>query len=472
MSFYRFRSLSSLLGKYKELETQTIYFADPAELNDPMEGLRNIVWKGDEIVWKNLFRHYLFCLQDMCIKYALVGEEEKLEPSQIIAFANQKEFLTEECNKRFTQVVEEFFSNKLIQELIKSLAIREKAVTEHELIFYFSLINHYAVELIFTYVLCRPPANKTQVLEGLSKILEFDPVSQFELLYKTEAPEKVDSLCLLLNLYNEADLLSLKSSSTSISNGGNFLFITRAFPMHYVQQLYHLIYPSWYAACFMSDYKNSSVWGHYAEGHTGVCLIFKSENGTLALNTPCGISSSRHHEKIFSKVSRSNISHSFKKIVYEDNRNEIDFFTSLGRLNIPTLYEMWYRDFQTGKDSKSALEFQQNEANWRNNYWMQFEPDLLRKSQDWSYENEYRLLLHSNLGLFESKENRILTYEFKDLEGLVFGINTPEDKKLEIIKIIRDKCLKENCTDFKFYQAYFNSSDQCINKFLLSINLV
>ena len=37
-----------MLRKFQELEKQTIYFASPEELNDPMEGLRDIVWDGDE----------------------------------------------------------------------------------------------------------------------------------------------------------------------------------------------------------------------------------------------------------------------------------------------------------------------------------------------------------------------------------------------------------------------------------------
>ena len=47
--FFRFRSVDALLGKYQELEKQTIYFASPEELNDPMEGFRDIVWSGDKL---------------------------------------------------------------------------------------------------------------------------------------------------------------------------------------------------------------------------------------------------------------------------------------------------------------------------------------------------------------------------------------------------------------------------------------
>ena len=37
-SFYRFRKVNGLFGEHKELEHQSIYFASPEELNDPLEG--------------------------------------------------------------------------------------------------------------------------------------------------------------------------------------------------------------------------------------------------------------------------------------------------------------------------------------------------------------------------------------------------------------------------------------------------
>ena len=49
-SLYRFRSLYWLLDQ-GELEKQEIYFAKPEQLNDPMEGFRDIFWKGgDQVV--------------------------------------------------------------------------------------------------------------------------------------------------------------------------------------------------------------------------------------------------------------------------------------------------------------------------------------------------------------------------------------------------------------------------------------
>lgn len=53
-TLYRFRGADALLDKYQELENQTIYFASPDELNDPMEGFRD---RDVESVAKVVFRN-------------------------------------------------------------------------------------------------------------------------------------------------------------------------------------------------------------------------------------------------------------------------------------------------------------------------------------------------------------------------------------------------------------------------------
>jgi hypothetical protein len=63
---------------------------------------------------------------------------------------------------------------------------------------------------------------------------------------------------------------------------------------------------------------------------------------------------------------------------------------------------------------------------------------------------------------FRDPAMRKLTYHFSDLSGVIFGINTPTEAKLEICKIIEEKCRTENRTDFKFYQAFYSRSTSTI----------
>jgi hypothetical protein len=54
---FRFRTIHALLDSRHELEHQEIYFSPPEQLNDPLEGFKDIFWQGDAIVWTNLLRH-------------------------------------------------------------------------------------------------------------------------------------------------------------------------------------------------------------------------------------------------------------------------------------------------------------------------------------------------------------------------------------------------------------------------------
>ncbi len=45
--FYRYRSATAALDGYHELERSEIYFSTPSELNDPMEGFKDLIWLGE-----------------------------------------------------------------------------------------------------------------------------------------------------------------------------------------------------------------------------------------------------------------------------------------------------------------------------------------------------------------------------------------------------------------------------------------
>src|SRR5260370_42476392 len=72
---YRFRSVDAVLDKYEELAKQEINCSPPEELNDPMEGYKDVFWSGDRIVWRNLLRHYLLCLLQTSSLCLMMGTE-------------------------------------------------------------------------------------------------------------------------------------------------------------------------------------------------------------------------------------------------------------------------------------------------------------------------------------------------------------------------------------------------------------
>ena len=91
-----------------------------------------------------------------------------------------------------------------------------------------------------------------------------------------------------------------------------------------------------------------------------------------------------------------------------------------------------------------------------------------RKTLDWRHEREYRIFLPDRFYRYGDKYSRQLKYDSAALRGIIFGLRTTLDDKLELIqKLLR---LRKSVRDFEFYQAEFDDETQIISvreKFLL-----
>ncbi len=147
--------------------------------------------------------------------------------------------------------------------------------------------------------------------------------------------------------------------------------------------------------------------------------------------------------------------HKFKKINYVERFVEIDFFRSMGGIQTGALHKDWYRD-EKGNVSSYADEIFSNEGEWRSRYWEAFEATVTTKFCDWGHEDEYRLILHDTLRALKDPADCKLVYDFSDLAGIVFGINTTLDDRMNVAKVILAKCKAVGRTDFEFAQAYYS----------------
>ena len=146
--FYRFRSINNLIGEFSELEMQSTYFAAPELLNDPLEGFRDVFWDGDIIVWKNLFRHYLLCLERLCSLLVISGEDSPILAEHMPIFSGEDNFPTGMYKEIFSKTSEIFFKNKYLSKLICQIANRSTPVRKDELSFYLSNIHNFALDTI------------------------------------------------------------------------------------------------------------------------------------------------------------------------------------------------------------------------------------------------------------------------------------------------------------------------------------
>lgn len=236
------------------------------------------------------------------------------------------------------------------------------------------------------------------------------------------------------------------------------------FAESYPSQLERNLYPDWYAACFMEDCSNSSVWGTYGQAHAGVCLRFRTtlqnERHLMSLNRVRGAS--------LEGPIRGNVVDEVQKVVYAREHPSLDFFASLGRVPTMTLNRFWYSS-PDGDRSSSANRMRYDEDEWRKAYWQSFAEFTTRKLEDWSFEREYRLVLTSSVVDLTKPETRKATYRFEDLDGIVFGIRTPIEAKLAIARIVEEKCRATGRKDFKFFQAYYSRTKGAIERHELDL---
>ena len=269
---YRFRTVDRLLGPSQELDKQVIYFASAEELNDPTEGLRPIVWRGDTIVWNNLFRHYVYCLNWTTIRFALGVRDAKIQEIPIPVMGDVDHAMT----PSMTQLNDLAFANTSAQAnlpgLVESLANQQRSFRDLDVLFILQQFHLLAIngiraahqasghEIPYLADMLLPNA-VTQIPEllELAMQIEYDDATDLVL----EASSKM-----LEGLYfggkYAINLRFRQAQQPALADNLKFLYFD--FPRAYLRDLTQLLYPSWYAACFSKNCDNAAVWASYAMG--------------------------------------------------------------------------------------------------------------------------------------------------------------------------------------------------------------
>ena len=448
---YRFRPVDRLLGNSErtgELEGQYIYFASPEQLNDPLEGYRELYFSGDKIVWNSLFKYYIRCLVLRSFQY-LTGQNISETPFPVISSLKH---LPTELSEKTNKTSDIFLKNKNTIKFVEHLSKLEKKVTRHELLIHLRSIHIYAFRLvtkIFADIGLVPYDTK------ILKMTEDECLrSSTGLLAETK---NLDGSAYEVAIYTADGNQFLKNYSIYKSgDNSSWHKITLNFADDFIESLRELTHEKWYTACFMDSCSNSSIWGSYGDNHAGVCMKFKpttsGERKSLSFHMPTGIGS---NGDIWGDRTLS-----FHKVKYEGESPELDFFRTIGICSRRELEENWYSDAD-GNISECA-DVLRDEVEWRKNYWDRRQESITTKMPDWINENEYRLILESGLSVFDSGKGRCLKYDFNSLEGIIFGIKTPAEDKYKILEVVEALCDKNQREDFQFYQAYHDAETKTI----------
>ena len=453
MQVYRFRSMKYLLeDKYQELKKQEIYFASPEQLNDPMEGLQDIFWRGDRIVWKKFFKHYVFCLHVTHLHFLAAGPSIPLNASNIPILGRWDE-LPSPALRVFDEVWHRFLNLPKIPEFIEALANTNRKIRYEELWKHLGIIHHVMLyemeEVCFAKGFISERRCPPEGLPPVGKILE-SAVKAMAQLEEDQDEEKTNAILDFDKGYRRGiGIRLLENGMPTGILGGNIQLVQFDFSGAYLKEFEKMVLPNWYTACFMKDYRNSSVWAHYGDKHRGACLIFESvkAGGCNSLNLSRGTGEDAKPRP-------------FSEINYEGKSGEIDFFRSISTL------PDYIRDLLLTDGQGNASEsFPSDIDDWRQKYFYRFFHDTNIKTKDWAYEKECRLTLQDIDGHLDEKDTRKLSYAFNSLKGIIFGIRASDEDISRVVKIIQKKCEKDERTDFKFYQADYSPTTGDIRKY-------
>lgn len=177
-------------------------------------------------------------------------------------------------------------------------------------------------------------------------------------------------------------------------------------------------------SCFSKREDNLMMWSHYADGLRGFCLEFDS------------------------KLILDNNEAELLEVLYENNPSEIDT-AELAVLydqvdyHERTIYktESILNNVQLKEKEKNSLK---NDVKMYSEYLntvyeknsVIYQKMLATKSIEWSYEEELRIILHSesnnNVGVF-------MKYPTKSLKSIIIGEKMPEKQKETIMKLVKSQ---------------------------------
>jgi hypothetical protein len=204
------------------------------------------------------------------------------------------------------------------------MAARTTPVRRSELTSYLRALHGFALQIILTEYCERgrlplqaldftPPCEQLRrdaiaMMEGVTKITssEYPPETISEALFA--ANEATAAQVMLINEYN------LPNRDEQMP----MVFLSSRFPLAYVAALDKLVHRDWYVACFTKTAENHSMWSTYANGHRGVCLMFKATPNvrgvpTLLIERVTGAGGSK--DKAITYYS-SEVSHEWKPVRY------------------------------------------------------------------------------------------------------------------------------------------------------------
>lgn len=185
-----------------------------------------------------------------------------------------------------------------------------------------------------------------------------------------------------------------------------------------------------YFASFSRRSDNYLLWSHYANNHTGFCLVFRATNGILQQSSAW--------QKEYIPFAVNNIDMPFAFSVPQSFKfRDVEYVDTPSYLDGGSLFstcETIYTD----------------DAEELNQLYEKYIQTYLQKHRVWDYEEETRIILAAGSPLATGRKvsipphHRLFHYESTQLAGIVLGANMPSNQRRRVRDIVSEKVHRWN----------------------------
>lgn len=454
LRLYRYRNAEQML-KFKEIEKKNMFFAPSSMQNDSMEGISDIVWNGDCITWKNLFKNYCMNLTQVILFHKIGTFSDNAECYNSIKVIKSGFIRKNQYYYKLCQAASQFVANKYVELFLNYMLDRD--VRQYELITILKCIHPLALQVALDNIYLEKEQYPIAI-DKLLKIYNYRDLEQY-LTNRNRDSMQMETFFQSINLFFEGlkigKIYKCSASHTTSKEIEATLFIVRSYSNHYVNEISKWCIPNYFMTCFSKNCENSSMWGYYANAHKGICLIYDipDDNQELEVKKPPTLGMPFGEKKKLK----------FYDVDYQKRLIKINFFSNC--LKIMQLQDELKNDWilnENGNKSKIFAKMINDKEAWREDYERLVISIATRKDDDWKHEKEMRLILPDYWKDEIDGGGAAMEYDFSKLVGVIFGINTQEEVKVEIIQALKNS--KNLDSNFQFYQAYYNYINGKISK--------
>ncbi len=411
-----------------------------------MDGIQDAFWDGDEVLWSNFIQHYCFCLLNAAAIVSVGGNSVSFGGEHILS-RSTPDNLPEAPIRRLLEIfIESAKADKLISKLL-SLLKRKRRLAKDELRFlldiYHAQFLHLLAETLrknghidfLSGLDLKPPATPIRTITACARFL-----SSSMLNLQANVTSRSSAQLHLQAMYENQHQFSQDGIAKQ-----NIITLLTSYPALYLDACVKAIYDEYYIACFTEKNDDAAMWGHYASGHRGICLIFEFEE---------------QDGKIYLEM-EENQSLELYKVQYSSEPPTVNVFEGLGYLPQMSLHRHWLSLGQ----KLSALASKYSSPDYPAEYWQKYVNAISHKFPEWQREHEHRAVKSAWCSDRKNSQERLMHYKESHLKGIIFGMRTSQQMILEIMSAVDSSLSDIQKANFEFHRAEY-----CSAKKTLTIN--